>query len=181
MGENLLLVSRNDNTSIKIADLGYAKIVLKPNSLMTECGTRSYVAPEIVLGIPYDERVDMWSVGVILYILLSGLQPFEDNGDDGLFQQICNGEYYFLDDCWSNISMEARELICGLLGVDPATRLSASQALSHPWFKPDHGLVASKSLDPNSQYLKRFNTTTRPVSVAPKSFLIQQGERQDRT
>merc|ERR1712151_1234458 len=122
--------------------------------LITGSGTRSYVAPEIVMGIPYDERVDMWSVGVILYVLLSGLQPFEDFGDDELFEQICAGKYHFHDECWQNVSMEAKELIFGLLVVDPAYRLSASQALRHSWFKTDDDLLAS-----NPQCLKRFNTT----------------------
>lgn len=160
--ENLLLVSENDNTTIKIADFGYAKRVLRPNSLVTACGTRSYVAPEIVNGIPYDQAVDMWSLGVILYILLSGLQPFHDTGDDGLFDQICNGEFYFDDECWDHVSMEAKLMICSLLVVNPAARLNASQALAHPWFQIGHGIPTHKE----NLYLCHMNTPVFQTCVS---------------
>jgi len=142
--ENLLLSSNSNNrfyhangddTSIKIADFGYATRVMKPNSLLTACGSRNYIAPEILKRNYYDERIDLWSVGVILYILLSGLQPFNDTGDDhALYQQICNAQFFFNDECWTNISLGAKHLICCLLQVHPTNRISASQALHHSWF-----------------------------------------------
>jgi len=132
--ENLLLVSRSDNTSIKITDFGFATEVKGPNSLRTMCGTRNYIAPEILNKIPYDERADLWSVGVILFILLAGCQPFADTGDDDLFHQICTGQYHFYDECWESISREAKDLICNLMEVDLSIRLNTMQALNHLWF-----------------------------------------------
>jgi len=155
--ENLLLVSETDNTTIKIADFGYAKVVPEPNSLMTLCGTRSYIAPEIISNTPYDERVDMWSIGVILYIMLSGLQPFCDNGDDGIFHKICNGEYYFDDACWANVTMGAKELICGLMQVDPSSRLTATQALMHPWFFAHDNSYGYEKFAHNMQSFQKLN------------------------
>lgn len=137
--ENMLLVSKHDCTSVKIADFGYATRVYEPKSLTTTCGTRSYVAPEILNGIPYDERVDLWSIGVILYILLCGLQPFSDDEDDNdevLYRQICNGDYHFNDLPWRSVSFEAINMIQSFMQVDPTSRLSASEALTrHPWFQ----------------------------------------------
>jgi len=132
--ENVLLISGNDNTSIKITDFGFATKTEGPNSLRTLCGTRNYIAPEILNKIPYDERADLWSIGVILFILLAGFQPFADTGNDELFHQICTGQYDFYDECWESISREAKGLICNLMEVDLNIRLNATQALKHSWF-----------------------------------------------
>lgn len=93
--ENLLLLSENDDSAVKIADFGFAKKVYEKNSLTTQCGTPGYVAPEILEGTPYDERADMWSVGVILYILLGGYPPFIESTQRDLFRKIRKGEYEF--------------------------------------------------------------------------------------
>ena len=93
--ENLLLLSENDDSAVKIADFGFAKKVFEKNSLSTQCGTPGYVAPEILEGTPYDERADMWSVGVILYILLGGYPPFIESTQRDLFKKIRKGEYEF--------------------------------------------------------------------------------------
>jgi len=179
--ENLLLVSRNDNTSIKITDFGFATEVKEANSLRTSCGTRNYIAPEILTKTPYDEQVDLWSVGVILYILLAGLQPFEDFGDDKLFDQIIGGEYYFDDKCWENISREATDLICSLMEVDPSIRLNASQAINHLWFfkkmaplerkssNLDTKVFDLKTLDLNLSPISQCNTSSeKPVPICNK-------------
>ena len=93
--ENLLLLSESDDSAVKIADFGFAKKVYEKNSLTTQCGTPGYVAPEILEGTPYDERADMWSVGVILYILLGGYPPFIESTQRDLFRKIRKGEYEF--------------------------------------------------------------------------------------
>lgn len=93
--ENLLLLSENDDSAVKIADFGFAKKVYEKNTLTTQCGTPGYVAPEILEGTPYDERADMWSVGVILYILLGGYPPFIEGTQRELFKKIRKGEYEF--------------------------------------------------------------------------------------
>ena len=155
--ENLLLVSKNDDSQVKIADFGFAKKVLKPKSLTTQCGTPGYVAPEILEGHPYDERADMWSVGVILYILLGGYPPFIENTQRELFRKIKRGDYEFHEEYWGTVSKEARNLIKSLLTVDPELRLSAQQSLENPWICGDGKTLAKRGLDKNLESLRAFN------------------------
>ena len=119
-----------------------AKRCLKPNSLTTQCGTPSYVAPEIVEGLPYDERVDMWSLGVLVYILLGGYQPFDEENQDDLFRVIRKGKYEFHDEYWGQVSSEAKDLIKSMLTVEPKRRASAKQALEKAWIhREEHHLT----------------------------------------
>jgi len=132
--ENLLMVEADDDTSIKLADFGFAKRVVSELSLSTLCGTAQYVAPEILdFQIDgYDERCDMWSVGVVTYILLGGYAPFEGEPDE-LAQFIIRGEYEFHDRYWADISESAKDMIHNMLQVDPAVRLTAIKALQCEW------------------------------------------------
>lgn len=132
--ENLLMVEADDDTSIKLADFGFAKRVVSELSLSTLCGTAQYVAPEILdFQIDgYDERCDMWSVGVVTYILLGGYAPFEGEPDE-LAQFIIRGEYEFHDKYWADISESAKDMIHNMLQVDPGVRLTAVEALSCEW------------------------------------------------
>jgi len=114
--ENLLLRSVEDDAAIKIADFGFAKKVTS-KKLTTQCGTPGYVAPEILEGVPYDESADMWSVGVILYILLGGYPPFHEDNQKELFKKIRKGSFEFHTEYWSQISDDAKDLIRGLLTV----------------------------------------------------------------
>jgi calcium/calmodulin-dependent protein kinase I len=104
--------NKNDDTSIKIADFGFAKKVTKKKCLSTLCGTAAYVAPEVLdlKAKGYDERADMWSIGVVVYILLGGYAPFEGPIEE-LAVTILKGDYEFHDDYWSHISSEAKDLI----------------------------------------------------------------------
>eukprot|EP01130_Rhizamoeba_saxonica_P001279 TRINITY_DN1115_c0_g1_i2.p1 TRINITY_DN1115_c0_g1~~TRINITY_DN1115_c0_g1_i2.p1 ORF type:complete len:261 (-),score=51.51 TRINITY_DN1115_c0_g1_i2:26-808(-) len=140
--ENILLT---DTGQIKITDFGLARIAEKASIMTTLCGTPQYVAPEIIsLGMSanssdtikssgYGQAVDMWSLGVILYILLSGFPPFEDEDRMNLYRSIQNGHYTFPQDYWDDISEEARDLIGNLLLTNPKQRISAQDALAHPW------------------------------------------------
>jgi calcium/calmodulin-dependent protein kinase I len=155
--ENLLLLSEHDDSAVKIADFGFAKKVYKHNCLTTQCGTPGYVAPEILEGTPYDERADMWSVGVILYILLGGYPPFIESTQRDLFRKIRKGEYEFHEEYWGTVSTEAKDLISSLLTVDCSTRLTAHQALENGWILGDDAKLASKDLGPNLKKLANFN------------------------
>ncbi|CAM9958090.1 unnamed protein product, partial [Phaeothamnion confervicola] len=134
--ENILLVSREDDVDVKITDFGLAKRANK-DGLKTFCGTPQYFAPEVlrrrntVQGAGrYGKEADMWSLGVILYILLSGTHPFHD---DTLFEQIQGAFYNFDGPEWAAVSDCGRDLVAKLLVIDPQRRLSAEQALAHPF------------------------------------------------
>lgn len=104
--ENLLLLNNFDDSNIKVCDFGFAKKVPE-EGLQTRCGTPAFVAPEILVGARYKQPVDMWSVGVILYILLGGYPPFQDPSHRGLFRKIRAADYVFHEDHWGNVSVEA--------------------------------------------------------------------------
>ncbi|XP_059967449.1 serine/threonine-protein kinase DCLK3 [Mesoplodon densirostris] len=132
-----LLVQRNEDksTTLKLADFGLAKHVVRP--IFTVCGTPTYVAPEILSEKGYGLEVDMWAAGVILYILLCGFPPFRspERDQDELFNIIQLGHFEFLAPYWDNISDAAKDLVSRLLVVDPKKRYTAHQVLQHPWIE----------------------------------------------
>jgi calcium/calmodulin-dependent protein kinase I len=101
--------------------------------MFTACGTPSYVAPEIIFGRGYDFKVDCWSLGVILYVMLCGFPPFYDDDNAKLFELIKDCQFDFPSPYWDNVSEEAKDLIRKLLVIDSDKRLSAEQILQHPW------------------------------------------------
>jgi calcium/calmodulin-dependent protein kinase I len=132
---NLLLKSPEDITNVKLADFGLSKIVGDQTILQTTCGTPIYVAPEVLAGDGYEKEVDLWSVGIITYILLCGFPPFFDDGKNlgALFEQIMSGTFDYPEQYWGAISAEAKDFINKLLVVDPKARMTAAQAEAHPW------------------------------------------------
>jgi serine/threonine protein kinase len=155
--ENLLLVSKTSDTDVKISDFGYAKKVLFPNSLRTQCGTEGYVAPEILEHRPaYDVKCDMWSLGVIIYIVLGGYRPFQGESDE-VMKNTRYGNYKFHSKYWSHVSNDAKDLVRGLLTVDPDTRLSAAEALKSAWINADVDTLGKNNLASNKEQLKDFH------------------------
>lgn len=154
--ENVLLVERDDDTTIKIADFGFAKRVHAKNCLRTLCGTAQYVAPEVLdLHSPgYDQRADMWSVGVVTYILLGGYAPF-DGPVHELAAVICKGDYEFHDKYWGEISEASKTMIRNLLQVDPEKRYSAELALQCPWMAVEEESLTVKDLSGAQAALKQ--------------------------
>ncbi|KAK8820877.1 hypothetical protein WA556_005191 [Blastocystis sp. ATCC 50177/Nand II] len=153
--ENLLLGEPNNLDSIRIADFGLANELDISNTLKSYCGTPGYIAPEIALNKPYGPAVDMWSLGVIAYILLCGYHPFPQDNDKLMLYNICHGIFNFNGDSWADKSEEAKDFITRLLCVDPAQRLTARQALTHRWM-----MFESKStmnMNRAVQELERFN------------------------
>jgi len=108
--ENLLLKSTSD-TEVMISDFGLSKIVSQQSIMDTACGTPYYVAPEVLLSTGYDKEVDLWSVGVITYLLLCGFPPFYGESLPEVFEQIMKADYDFPDPYWTDISSEAKDLI----------------------------------------------------------------------
>jgi len=131
--ENVVYVDK-ERSQICITDFGLAKFVNYEGGLMkTACGTPGYVAPEILEMTKYNSKVDMWSIGVILYILLCGFPPFVDKNLNALYKLIKSGKFSFPRPYWSNISNQAKDCIVNLLQVDPRKRLSATELLKHEW------------------------------------------------
>ena len=133
--ENILIVKRMKNGChpIKIIDFGTAKIFSKEKKETLLIGSAYYIAPE-VLDRNYTEKCDLWSCGVIMYILLTGRPPFGGNTDMEIMQKIKSGKYDLTKYPWGIISKEAKDLIKDLLQLNPGQRLSAEKALKHPWF-----------------------------------------------
>eukprot|EP00756_Hemistasia_phaeocysticola_P037363 Hpha_TRINITY_DN16692_c1_g1::TRINITY_DN16692_c1_g1_i4::g.180253::m.180253/K08794/CAMK1; calcium/calmodulin-dependent protein kinase I len=135
--ENLLFATKEDSSLIKISDFGLAKIWSGDTLVKTACGSPNYVAPEVLLNDMrgYTFAVDMWSLGVILYVLLCGFCPFFDENTPALFRAITQGNYSFPSPYWDDISEEAKELIRHMLVVNPQKRMTPEEALEHPWIK----------------------------------------------
>jgi len=131
--ENLLVKSLDDDTEVKIADFGLSKIISEGLMMKTACGTPGYVAPEVLMAEGYGPEVDLWSIGVITYILLCGFPPFYSDSVPEVFDQIMKGQYDYPPEYWDEISKEGKDFIDHLLVVDVKKRLNAKQALEHPW------------------------------------------------
>ncbi|XP_066990593.1 calcium/calmodulin-dependent protein kinase type 1 isoform X4 [Macrobrachium rosenbergii] len=130
--ENLLYYSPDEDSKIMISDFGLSK--MEDSGIMaTACGTPGYVAPEVLAQKPYGKAVDVWSIGVIAYILLCGYPPFYDENDANLFAQILKGEFEFDSPYWDEISESAKDFIRQLMCVDVEKRYTCKQALGHPW------------------------------------------------
>jgi calcium/calmodulin-dependent protein kinase I len=152
----LNLQSKDDDSSLKIADFGFSKKCPEAG-LTSMCGTPGYVAPELLEKIPYDWQCDMWSLGVVVFILLGGYAPFEEKDQKTLFHKIVKADYEFHDEYWSSISDDAKDLIRSLLTLDPRKRLTASQALEHKWITASDHILAEQDLGVNLTELKKFN------------------------
>lgn len=130
--ENLLSAENDGQEVIKIADFGFSKN-FGEEKLMTSCGSPGYVAPEVLTCESYDKSVDMWSIGVIIYILLCGYPPFYADNAPALFKKIMDVKYDFDDPSWDDVSEAAKDLIRNLLVKDPKKRFTASQCIADPW------------------------------------------------
>ncbi|XP_077582160.1 MAP kinase-activated protein kinase 3 [Stigmatopora nigra] len=135
--ENLLYTSKNSNGILKLTDFGFAKETTQHNPLQTPCYTPYYVAPEVLGPEKYDKSCDMWSLGVIMYILLCGFPPFYSNTGQaispGMKKRIRLGQYEFPNPEWAEVSQEGKGLIHQLLKTDPNERMTISQFMNHPW------------------------------------------------
>jgi calcium/calmodulin-dependent protein kinase I len=158
--ENLLMTSKNDDADIKLVDFGFASVV-NGFSLTEQCGTPAYVAPEILQGKPYGKPIDMWSFGVILYILLVGYPPFFDNDQQVLFRKIMKGSFEFHISQWRHISFAAKDLISKLLTVDHTKRLTVDDALAHEWLAVSPSILATRNLTTGLVQLKKFQAAKK--------------------
>uniref|UniRef100_A0A2I2ZJD1 Checkpoint kinase 2 n=1 Tax=Gorilla gorilla gorilla TaxID=9595 RepID=A0A2I2ZJD1_GORGO len=136
--ENVLLSSQEEDCLIKITDFGHSKILGETSLMRTLCGTPTYLAPEVLVSVGtagYNRAVDCWSLGVILFICLSGYPPFSEHRTQvSLKDQITSGKYNFIPEVWAEVSEKALDLVKKLLVVDPKARFTTEEAL-RPWFQ----------------------------------------------
>ena len=134
--ENIMIMKREDNglLQVKLIDFGTAKLFSEGDKSKALVGTTYYIAPEIITG-KYDESCDLWSIGVIMYMLLTGKPPFNGEDEDEILNAILVGKYDETLETYSSLSINAKDLIKRLLTVNPYRRITAKDALLHPWFK----------------------------------------------
>uniref|UniRef100_A0A493T8Q2 Calcium/calmodulin-dependent protein kinase type IV n=1 Tax=Anas platyrhynchos platyrhynchos TaxID=8840 RepID=A0A493T8Q2_ANAPP len=167
--ENLLYADLSPDAPLKIGDFGLSKIVDEQDTMKTVCGTPGYCAPEILHGCPYGPEVDMWSVGVITYILLCGFEPFFDpRGDQYMYSRILTCDYEFVSPWWDEVSLNAKDLVRKLIVLDPQKRLTVYQALEHPWVTGKAAKFAH--MDSTQKKLQEFNAR-RKLKAAMKAVV----------
>ena len=163
--ENLLLSDQKDLSTTKLADFSFAKYVKKRNGCRTLCGTPGYLAPEMLERFPaYDVKCDVWSVGCLLFLLLGGYLPFDDEDDDVVFDQTRNGQYDFRPEFWRGVSNGAKELVTRMLTINPKKRISCGNALKSNWMERGDTVLEERQL--NVKKLKHLIEGKRKMKAA---------------
>ena len=165
--ENLLYTTKDDDAVLKVSDFGYAKFLIPKSGehLSTACGTPCYIAPEVISGTGYDNKVDCWSLGVILYVMLCGFPPFYAEENSELFAQIKSGKFEFHSPYWDTISDSAKDLINKLLIVEPQKRLSTEEILNHPWLTQSNYSKNTLSFKEDYQKYKKNDKLKAAIMV----------------
>uniref|UniRef100_A0A663LM93 calcium/calmodulin-dependent protein kinase n=1 Tax=Athene cunicularia TaxID=194338 RepID=A0A663LM93_ATHCN len=172
--ENLLLASKCKGAAVKLADFGLAiEVQGEQQAWFGFAGTPGYLSPEVLRKDPYGKPVDIWACGVILYILLVGYPPFWDEDQHKLYQQIKAGAYDFPSPEWDTVTPEAKNLINQMLTINPAKRITADQALKHPWVCQRSTVASMMHRQETVECLRKFNARRKlKVILKPKSDLL---------
>ena len=134
--ENILMTDTTDQADIRLLDFGLSKIISEGEKCTEPYGTLSYVSPEVLQDIPYDQKCDIWSIGVVSYLLLSGVLPFDDeNNNKEIARKTVYEKTPFYPSLWNNISKEAIDFVDKLLQKDPKDRMTMNELFEHPWMK----------------------------------------------
>ncbi|XP_034174162.2 calcium/calmodulin-dependent protein kinase II isoform X13 [Osmia lignaria lignaria] len=164
--ENLLLASKAKGAAVKLADFGLAiEVQGEAQAWFGFAGTPGYLSPEVLKKEPYGKPVDIWACGVILYILLVGYPPFWDEDQHRLYAQIKAGSYDYPSPEWDTVTPEAKNLINQMLTVNPSKRITASEALKHPWICQRERVASVVHRQETVDCLKKFNAR-RKLKVA---------------
>ncbi|XP_050297099.1 calcium/calmodulin-dependent protein kinase type II alpha chain isoform X9 [Anthonomus grandis grandis] len=156
--ENLLLASKAKGAAVKLADFGLAiEVANERQAWFGFAGTPGYLSPEVLKKEPYGKPVDIWACGVILYILLVGYPPFWDEDQHRLYAQIKAGAYDYPSPEWDTVTPEAKNLINQMLTVNPSNRITAADALKHPWICQRERVASVVHRQETVDCLKKFN------------------------
>ena len=160
--ENVLMVENSESGEVKLIDFGLSKIIGPTQTCNEPYGTLSYVAPEVLLQKPYDKAVDVWSLGIILFLLLGGALPFDDDEDREIARQTIYEKVDFSYKTWDVVSSQAKDLITKMLEKDKKKRIKLEEVLQHDWITTNKNLLERRrnSGDSKAELLKAYTTTT---------------------
>ncbi|KAF7220228.1 calcium/calmodulin-dependent protein kinase type II subunit gamma isoform X24 [Nothobranchius furzeri] len=171
--ENLLLASKMKGAAVKLADFGLAiEVQGDQQAWFGFAGTPGYLSPEVLRKDPYGKPVDIWACGVILYILLVGYPPFWDEDQHKLYQQIKAGAYDFPSPEWDTVTPEAKNLINQMLTINPAKRITADQALKHPWVCQRSTVASVVHRQETVECLRKFNARRKLKGAILTTLLV---------
>ncbi|XP_059373646.1 calcium/calmodulin-dependent protein kinase type II subunit gamma isoform X29 [Carassius carassius] len=171
--ENLLLASKMKGAAVKLADFGLAiEVQGDQQAWFGFAGTPGYLSPEVLRKDPYGKPVDIWACGVILYILLVGYPPFWDEDQHKLYQQIKAGAYDFPSPEWDTVTAEAKNLINQMLTINPAKRITADQALKHPWVCQRSTVASMIHRQETVECLRKFNARRKLKGAILTTMLV---------
>ncbi|XP_036836113.1 calcium/calmodulin-dependent protein kinase type II delta chain isoform X25 [Oncorhynchus mykiss] len=171
--ENLLLASKCKNAAVKLADFGLAiEVQGDQQAWFGFAGTPGYLSPEVLRKEAYGKPVDIWACGVILYILLVGYPPFWDEDQHKLYQQIKAGAYDFPSPEWDTVTPEAKNLINQMLTINPAKRITAQEALKHPWVCQRSTVASMMHRQETVECLKKFNARRKLKGAVLTAMLV---------
>ncbi|XP_037321638.2 calcium/calmodulin-dependent protein kinase type II delta chain isoform X13 [Pungitius pungitius] len=171
--ENLLLASKMKGAAVKLADFGLAiEVQADQQAWFGFAGTPGYLSPEVLRKDPYGKPVDIWACGVILYILLVGYPPFWDEDQHKLYQQIKAGAYDFPSPEWDTVTPEAKNLINQMLTINPAKRITADQAIKHPWVCQRSTVASMMHRQETVECLRKFNARRKLKGAILTTMLV---------
>ncbi|XP_069000420.1 calcium/calmodulin-dependent protein kinase type II subunit gamma isoform X5 [Embiotoca jacksoni] len=171
--ENLLLASKMKGAAVKLADFGLAiEVQGEQQAWFGFAGTPGYLSPEVLRKDPYGKPVDIWACGVILYILLVGYPPFWDEDQHKLYQQIKAGAYDFPSPEWDTVTPEAKNLINQMLTINPAKRITADQAIKHPWVCQRSTVASMMHRQETVECLRKFNARRKLKGAILTTMLV---------
>ncbi|XP_026076106.1 calcium/calmodulin-dependent protein kinase type II subunit beta-like isoform X1 [Carassius auratus] len=171
--ENLLLASKCKNAAVKLADFGLAiEVQGEQQAWFGFAGTPGYLSPEVLRKEAYGKPVDIWACGVILYILLVGYPPFWDEDQHKLYQQIKAGAYDFPSPEWDTVTPEAKNLMNQMLTINPAKRITAQEALKHPWVCQRSTVASMMHRQETVECLKKFNARRKLKGAILTTMLV---------
>jgi len=175
--ENLVLANENPDSDIKISDFGLSKILLDDDmTIMTVCGTKAYSAPEVGFGMPrgtqkgYSNKVDMWSLGVIIYVIVAAYHPFDPFGtssDQEIWNRICRVQWDFKDPVWAAVSASLKDVLTKLICKNPEQRLSADDFLAHEWVKLEDAAPSAPIPFSRQRSSRYWNVGAMPLPPSP--------------